>query len=301
MYGADIEPEQANRYAVFDAPFHFLEIDRLRQAYHTGREKEYFRSYPLDVRPQTDDRPFPARMIKWSRLHEIYKSTGSRFYTMLMSGEIVVATVLLEALGISIFLLALPVLISHRQRRRPTFSRIGYFFSVGAGFMFIEMYFIKQFVLLFGDPVISLSVVLSGMLVFSGIGGFVSQRVRLPVLRPALVCLIMVLSVLIAGLHGLIQYTLTLPNILQYGVSYLVMAPAGILAGLPFPVGMRELLSTSFERTYAWTANGCTSVVTSIVAAQLALSLGITSIVCGAVLSYSMVLMLALKIRPKPL
>ena len=38
--------------------------------------------------------------------------------------------------------------------------------------MFVELYFIKQFVLLYGDPVVSFTVVLSGMLVFSGVGGF---------------------------------------------------------------------------------------------------------------------------------
>ena len=38
--------------------------------------------------------------------------------------------------------------------------------------MFVELYFIKQFVLLYGDPVVSFTVVLSGILVFSGVGGF---------------------------------------------------------------------------------------------------------------------------------
>ncbi len=42
--------------------------------------------------------------------------------------------------------------------------------------MFVELYIIKQFVLLYGDPVVSFTVVLSGILVFSGVGGFFSQR-----------------------------------------------------------------------------------------------------------------------------
>ena len=43
--------------------------------------------------------------------------------------------------------------------------------------MFIEIYLIKSFVLLFGDPVISLAVVLSGVLIYSGAGGFWASKI----------------------------------------------------------------------------------------------------------------------------
>lgn len=282
----DLKPELVNRYSIFDAPYHYIEINRLLQAYRSGTEIDYFEAYPLDIALQTDDRPFPSRILKWDRLRDLYKSTGSRFYTMLMSGEIVVAVVLLEAIGISFLLLALPSLYVRRQGRRPSGSQICYFLAVGAGFMCIEMYFIKEFILLFGDPVVSLTVVLAGILVFSGIGGFLSQRMNKKYLRSGLVVLIVVLLIFLTGWRILVQKILHLPVILQYCLSFMVLAPPGILAGLPFPLGMRHLLTTSVERTYAWTANGCTSVLMAILAAQLALSIGIPSIIAGAVLSY---------------
>ena len=46
-----------------------------------------------------------------------------------------------------------------------------YFFAVGAGFMCVEIYYIKRFILLVGDPVISFSVVIAGILLFSSLGG----------------------------------------------------------------------------------------------------------------------------------
>jgi len=45
---------------------------------------------------------------------------------------------------------------------------------------------------------------------------------------------------------------------------------------------MRYLLKSPGERAYAWAANGCASVLASIAAAQIALSLGIPTIIaCG--------------------
>ena len=286
-----------NRYAVFDAPYHFSEIGRLRQAYLAGKEDIYFRTYPLDVKPQTDMRPFPARMVKWDRLKEIYRSTGSRFYSMLTSGEIVVGAVLLEAVLISIVLLVLPVILSQRGFMRPTVPQIGYFLFVGAGFMLAEMYFIKQFVLLFEDPIISMTIVLSGVLVFSGIGGLLSQRLALRRFYPALICLIATIAALTIVLPNLIQRIFLLPVFLHIIISYLLIAPVGILVGLPFPLGMRSFLNTPADRSYAWIANGCTSVVASIAAVQMALCFGISSIAWGAVLSYIFVLIFAFRMR----
>jgi hypothetical protein len=58
------------------------------------------------------------------------------------------------------------------------------------------------------------------------------------------------------------------------------------LVGLPFPLGMRYLLDRPAHRAYAWTANGCASILTSILSAQIALSLGIPMIIVCAGAAY---------------
>jgi hypothetical protein len=57
------------------------------------------------------------------------------------------------------------------------------------------------------------------------------------------------------------------------------------------------LLKTPSARTYAWTANGCASVLASIAAAQMALSQGIAAIVLGGAAAYGIALICALKMR----
>ena len=103
--------DQANRFNKFEAPYHFIEIKRLADAYANGIEKTYYASYLLDIAPQSDDRPFPGRFLKWQKLKSLYKTLGSRLYALLMSGEIVVSVVFIEALIVSGVLLILPLLL----------------------------------------------------------------------------------------------------------------------------------------------------------------------------------------------
>ena len=286
VYLPGITQKMVNRFNIFDAPYHFLEINRLAEAYRSGTEKAYYKTYPLDVAPQKDSRPFPSRFLKWTRLKALYKITGSRFYSLFMSGEIIVAVVFLEALVVAIILLVLPLFAIPKEGQKPLLSHILYFLAVGAGFMFIELFFIKKYIFVFGDPVISFTVVLAGILVFSSFGGYWSQRIGPSGLRYILIALIAVLIFIFLGLNSIIYKILGLSKILRYILAFLLLFPPGFLAGLPFPLGMRYLLNRPAQRAYAWTANGCASVLTSIVSAQIALSLGIPTIILCAAAAY---------------
>jgi hypothetical protein len=281
-----ITKEMVNRFNIFDAPYHFFEIKTLAEAYRSGTEKAYFKSYPIDVAPQPDNRPFPGRFLKWNRLKSLYKITGSRFYSLFMSGEIVVCVVFLEALVITVFLLLVPVFTIKKSDKKPNISLLLYFLAVGGGFMFVELFFIKKYIFIFGDPVISFTVVLTGILVFSGFGGYCSQRIGPGGLRYALIALIAVLIFIFLGLDPMIHGILGLSKILQYALAILLLILPCFLVGLPFPLGMRYLLNRPAQRAYAWTANGCSSVLASILSAQIALSLGIPIIILCAAAAY---------------
>jgi hypothetical protein len=194
--------------------------------------------------------------------------------------------VFVEAFLISLLLLTLPFLTITNGGAKPSTPEVAYFLAVGAGFMFVEMYFIKQFVLLFGNPVISFTVVLCGILVFSALGGFWSQNITPGGIKKTLLGLIFVLVIIFLGLETVTYEILGLPDTVQYILAILILLPCGVLIGLPFPLGMRYLVKSSATRAHAWTANGCTSVLTSIIAAQIALGIGISYIIAGATASY---------------
>jgi len=286
VYLPGISKKNVNRFNIFDAPYHYIEIQRLAEAYRLGTEKTYFETYPLDVFPQTDNRPFPYRFLKWSRLKALYKMTGSRFYSLFMSGEIVVSVVLIEALGISILLLILPFFTTLKETRRFYFSHMLYFFAVGSGFMFIELFFINEYIFIFGDPVISLTVVITGLLVFSAFGGYWSQRISAKNFRIAIAALIVILVCMFFIINPMMHSIIQLNQFLRYTLSLLLLLPAGFLMGLPFPLGMRYILNLPSQRAYAWTTNGCASVLASIASAQIALGLGISAIMIFAISAY---------------
>ena len=297
VYRFDMHPEWSNRFYVFDAPYHSLAVGRLSEAYREGRESAFFDAYFMDIAPQTDDRPFPSRFLKWHRLKEMYRATGSRMYTLLLSGEMVVVVIFLEAGFLSLALLALPFVTLRKTGSRPGASEMVYFLSLGIGFMFVELYFIKQLVLLYGDPVVSFTVVLGGMLVFSGVGGFFSQRLTDRALVVSLVLLVALLALMAPATAWLTRVILPFPVPVKFVLGLAWLALPGVLTGLPFPLAMRHLLKTPSARAYAWTANGCASVLASIAAVQLSLSRGIATIMIGAAAAYGVALFCALKMR----
>jgi hypothetical protein len=93
------------------------------------------------------------------------------------------------------------------------------------------------------------------------------------------------------ALDPLLRMLLGAAAIWHYVVALLVLGPIGILMGLPFTIGMRDILSSTAQRAYAWAANGCASVLASIAAAQMALMFGIPYILGCAIAAYGIVLL----------
>ena len=290
-----MDGSMANRYNQFEEPFHYLAINRLVKAWKTGRQDRFFDDYLMDVRPRSDHRPFPGRFVKWLKARELYKSLGSRFYVLFLSGEVVVSLVFVEALILASFLLLLPVVLVAGKSKKPTLSQVSYFLGIGAGFMFIELYFIKFFILIFGDPIISFTAVVTAVLISSSIGGLYTHVRPEQKVCPALFILIGLLILSSAGLELTTGFLLNLSIIWRYSFALLIILPVGILMGLPFPLAMQSLLDHPSRRAYAWAVNGCASVLSSIAAAQLAISVGIPAIVLLAVFSYLLALWAARK------
>jgi hypothetical protein len=295
VFAPAVDQKTVNRFNRFAQPYHFLEIKRLAEAYRNNEQNQYYHQYLFDVVPQSDNRPFPGRFLKWGKLKTIYKSMGSRIYAMQMSGEIVVWVVFFEAILISGLLLFVTQAYILKGSRKPAISQIIYFTGIGAGFMFVELFFIKRFILIFGDPVISFTVVLCGILVFSGLGGLWTQGKSRTGLRYALLGVIASLIFTGVSIDWIIRHMLTLSSLWHYALALLLLAPCGFLMGLPFPFGMHFLLKNPVQRSYGWSVNGCASVLASIASAQIALAAGFPFIIGFAVLAYFIAFLSTLK------
>jgi hypothetical protein len=303
VYLKGISEKEANRFNVFERPYFSNEIRSLAAALQRGNEKEYFSKYPFDVSSQSDRRPFPDKLLKWSWLKQDYKIMGSRLYNLFLSGEVVVFTVFIEALVLSVILLFFPVFFIKRAKSKVNIYMLGYFFFIGSGFIFSELFFIKQWTIIFGDPSVSFSMVLSGILISSGLGGFFSQKLSSKSIKYVLILLIILTFLLFFLFNICLRYLIPCPKFLQYVLALIILMPPGFLMGIPFPMSMRYLFNNTghnqAERAYAWNANGCASVLFSIVSVMIAVSIGIHAIIAAAAFSYFLALITFAAVRYK--
>jgi hypothetical protein len=296
-----MEEGEANVFNAFAEAYHFQEIQKLYAALRAGRARQYYRSYYLDIAPSRDDRPFHSRFTRWLKIGALFRATGRRFYTLLLSGETVLLSVLAVAGLLGAFLLLLPRLLPARRRRsgpgragpggggRSTAAAV-FFLAAGAGFMLVEMAFVQGYTFLFDDPVIAFTVVLAELLVMSGIGGALSANWRLGRLRPLLAILAVFAAALFVLYNPLLEGLMRASTVGRAVGSFLLLAPVALLMGAPFPVGLRLLLASPRRRAYGWAANGVASVLASIAAVALAMSWGISLLLLAAAACYLLML-----------
>ena len=193
---------------------------------------------------------------------------------------------LFEAFGIALVLLLLPLVHKDNNHNRISLLSSVYFLAIGAGCIFVELFFIYEYTILFGDPLISLSVVLSGILIFSGFGGVVSQQISRDMNRIVLVTLIFFLVIYFCFTHMLIDKMLGINTIILYLLSFILLLLPGFCMGFPFTWGMKHLLRYPGQRAHAWAANGAASVVASIMSMQIALDFGVTIVLACGIIMY---------------
>jgi hypothetical protein len=278
LYAPDMLGEAGNHFAdFFGAPD--------REAFYAG--------YPLDVSPTTDDRPFFFEYYGWTN------------FGTFRSGKLTLTVLLIQAALLAAALILWP-LWRFRGSRSGLSTRgarrfIIYFAALGIGFIFIEIGLMQRFILFLGHPVFALSVVLFALLTFGGVGSFLSNRLvsadadprrgqRLVI--PLLAALVVIYSFLLpplfrAGLGWSLEARIIL--------SVLLLAPLGLLMGMPFPLGIRLVNRTNDALVpWAWGVNGCASVLGSIMSVMLAQSVGFSGVMLLAVGIYLIGLLAAL-------
>jgi hypothetical protein len=74
---------------------------------------------------------------------------------------------------------------------------------------------------------------------------------------------------------------------MRIAFAVVLLAPLGLLMGMPFPLGIRLVTRTNPPLVpWAWGINGCASVLGSILTVMLAQSIGFALVMVLAVLVY---------------
>jgi spermidine synthase len=244
-------------------------------------------SYPLDIRPTTDDRPF---FFHTTRLANQFNVAFGR--SMLFGNGL---SALLTLFGISAVLVLLfivvPLLVGGGRPGPGWAGWLAYFGALGAGFMLLEVALLQRFVLLLGHPVYSLTVTLFSLLLGTGIGSLIGRRIadrdvkRLTIRALAGIFLVALAAPL--ALPWLIDVAIPWPLPLRISMAAAILAPLGVLLGMPLPGGMRLLSAGRPEIVpWGWGINGAFSVIGATLAVFIAMNWGFSVALLAAAIVY---------------
>jgi hypothetical protein len=245
----------------------------------------------FDLTPPTDDRPFFFNLLRLDRPLAVFRVQRSGFGVL--SGNLLATMTLLTILVVSLFLVVLTILVPLRPAAKASGRSLVaagtvYFALLGLGFMFVEIGLLQRLSVLLGHPIYSLSVVLFSLILSTGVGSLAASVVRLES-RAALfvswaACTGVYLLTLVVALPGLISRFEGTGLLAHVALSLGLLAPAGLLMGFGFPVGMRMVQAIDERPTpWFWGINGAAGVLASVLAIATSLAFGISrSILLGA-------------------
>jgi spermidine synthase len=257
-----------------------------------SRPKDFIESESLALDPVHDNDPFFFQMGRWRNLRlESLRGFSSRNFLhalALPAGQIALVTAFAAGVGLSIVLLAVPILAG-KAPRAGRYRWMAYFLGLGLAFIIVEVVLMQRFALFLGHPTYSVTTVLFAILLFSGLGAAWSQArsgTTARVMRPVLVLLPVAVLLMAFAVPPITTALVGLPLGVRLLLAIALIAPVAFLMGVPFPVGIRAAGARDPRLIpWAWAANGCASVVGSVSAVLGAMMTGFTAmlLVAGAV------------------
>ncbi|MGI3777654.1 MAG: hypothetical protein ACRYGC_10220 [Janthinobacterium lividum] len=252
-------------------------------------------SEAFDLRPATLDRPFAFDILRLAHLRTVLQRL--ELLPQAEIGQLVNVAVLLQAVVLAALVLLVPLLFGGRIRGTGrVLAPAVVFAALGLGFLFIEMFLIGRASLYLEDRTAAFSLVLTGMLVFSGVGSMLGARVRR--LRWVGVAILGWCALVGAGLQPLMLATVGLPWGVRACGVLLLLAPVSVALGVPFPLALARGTQGSGGAVgpgflpWAWALNGAFSVVATPLANLVAIRSGYGMVLlCGAML-YGVALLL---------
>jgi spermidine synthase len=258
-----------------------------------GRGNQLCKRYVFDIRPMHDYRPYYTGYLKmdkiFSYLDQVHDVSEDWGYLLLLG-------ILAQAIVMGLLVIFMPVAGRWRElfkRRRGTVGVIFYFACLGLGYMMVEVFLIQKLVFILTDPIYSVSIVITSMLILSGIGNLVASRfskTRKIVVRVACGVIVAMLLFYIFGLTQVLNHFREQSLFVRILVAVGAIAPCAFFMGMPFPNGLDAL---SEHRPgllpWAWGMNGGLSVAGTALAWTLTASAGFNVLLILVIVAYGVV------------
>lgn len=201
--------------------------------------------FELDLSPTTDDKPFPFNI--YSNKKEVRD-----FFDIILK----LASILL-----------IPILLlfafKYRSNKLRLVGHTVFFGLLGFGFMMIELVLMQKYQRFIGSPIYSTMVILGGLLLFSGLGSFISRNFSRRVL---IVCvaiipvMILIQTFFLDDLFNLFaKFSFTSKLFISSGLIF----PLAFFMGMPFPHAL-EQIKKDISNEYATLMFGVNGALSTI-------------------------------------
>jgi spermidine synthase len=242
--------------------------------------RRWLSAYSFRVEPTTDDAPF---FFEHTRLAKLFSSRDQILGSASGQLVLIVSALLVSLLG---------ALILWAARRDLGEDRLGprrsvYFVALGVGYLAVETAMIPRVTQFLGYPTYALTVVLSSLLVGSGIGSALSPRWKLTP-RSATAMSAAVVATVALGLPSLLRACAQWSLEGRIAIASLTVGLVGMALGTPFPTGLTAMAQGRSSRALeAWVINGVASSVAGVLALVVAIERGFTAILWASAAAYA--------------
>lgn len=243
----------------------------------------------FDRSPVTADRPWLTPVVRAAALPVALARV--ELLPQAELGLLVNAAVLAQAALLALLVSALPLLARGALAVPPALlgRALGYFPALGLGFLLIEIAFIEHAALLLGDRASGFALVLTAMLVFSGIGAMLAGRAARPGRALVLAVLVALGCTALAAAFArpAVLAALDWPLAARVALLVLALAPLSLALGMPFPLGLdRFQAAHPGMLPWGWALNGAFSVVATPLANLLGHGFGIPFLLLAGLACY---------------
>jgi hypothetical protein len=251
-------------------------------------------SVDADISPPSDNRPFFFQMADFGTF-----LNGDIGRDDLVTRPVLVLGLLaMTVLGLAACCVGLPLLLAGRTsairtNRRRLLPLYTYFTGIGLGFLLIEVAQLQRLSIFLGHPTYGLTVSLFSVLVFSGLGSMLTERiVRDDRPRTRLIPLAALLAaVIVAGFAtpAVLRALDGATTPVRIATAVALLAPLALFMGMPFALGMRAAATVPGAPTaFLWGINGAASVCASVLGVVIALFFGISTAFWAGALAYGL-------------
>lgn len=291
----NISIDEINRFNQLDQDYFYNAAINIFK----GKTDSIYRHYFFNIEPATDNQPYYSHFLKLSNIPYFIELLGRDALPFMDWGYLILLSTLIVIVLLSVAFILLPLFAlkqsdDSKGKKLRTFL---YFGGLGIGFMFIEIVMIQKFILFLGHPMYSVSAIITGILLFSGLGSLYSKQLNAKKYFKIFVGMILTLGIGYSLLlNDLFHFIVHFPLWLKYISAILLISPLAFFMGMPFPTGLAVLSRTSLSLVpWAWGVNGFMSVISAVLATIIAIEFGFVIVFAMAIISYGVVLFAGVK------